>query len=130
MRSRALHHARGSQSEDGRARVIGQDAGISCRQARAELGSVEQGSDNDRRANGPYDLGYAVYAACTQGCVSSTFSAFGAAETKDFACYQYLGKFNSVPGHHISKQLAESVDFLQAALSPHSENASKTVAVG
>jgi hypothetical protein len=47
----------------------------------------------------------AVYATCTQGCVSSTFSAFGAAETKDFACYQYLGKFNSVPGQYHSKGL-------------------------
>jgi hypothetical protein len=40
-----------------------------------------------------------VYAACTQKCVSSAFGAFGSTEIKDLACYQYVGKFNSLPGH-------------------------------
>jgi len=47
-----------------------------------------------------------VYAACTQEWVSSGFGVFGSEEIKDLACYQHLGKFNSVPGHHISKHLA------------------------
>ena len=42
-----------------------------------------------------------VYAACTQECVPSAFSAFGTTQIKDLPCYQYLGKFNSVPGHHV-----------------------------
>ena len=44
-----------------------------------------------------------VYAACTHECVSSAFGASGTAQTKDLACYQHLGKSNSVPGHHHSK---------------------------
>jgi hypothetical protein len=58
--------------------------------------------DKSRGYKQPVDK-RAVYAACTQECVSSAFGAFGAAETKDFACYQYLGKFNSLPGHHKTK---------------------------
>ena len=46
-----------------------------------------------------------VYAACTRQCVSSAFGVFGSAEIKDLACYQYLGKFNSVPGHHVFNYL-------------------------
>jgi hypothetical protein len=49
-----------------------------------------------------------VYAACTHECASGAFGASGATQIKDLACYQYVGKFNSVPGHHISKNLAES----------------------
>jgi hypothetical protein len=47
-----------------------------------------------------------VYAACTQECVSSAFDASGTSQIKDLACYQYLGKFNSVPGHHLQTRLA------------------------
>jgi hypothetical protein len=49
-----------------------------------------------------------MYAACTQGCVSSTFGASDTTQIKDLACYQYLGKFNSVPGHHVFNRLALS----------------------
>jgi hypothetical protein len=48
-----------------------------------------------------------VYAACTQECVSGAFGAFDAAEIKDLSCCQYLGKFNSVPGHHIFNHLQQ-----------------------
>jgi hypothetical protein len=48
-----------------------------------------------------------MYAACTQKCVSSAFGTFGSAEIKDLACYQYVGKFNSVPGHHVFKDLQD-----------------------
>jgi hypothetical protein len=47
-----------------------------------------------------------VYAACTQQCVSSAFGASGTRQIKDLACYQHLGKVNSVPGHHHSKGLS------------------------
>src|SRR5580700_2407915 len=47
----------------------------------------------------------AVYTACTQPCVSGAFGASGATQIKDLACYQYVGKFNSVPDHRISKHL-------------------------
>ncbi len=55
-----------------------------------------------------------VYAACTQECVSSAFSAFGTTQIKDLPCYQYLGKFNSVPGHHISNDLSPAHENLSA----------------
>jgi hypothetical protein len=60
VRPRPLYHAEGGQRENSRARVIGQHAGISCRPARAKLGTVEQWSENYCRTNGPYDLGYTV----------------------------------------------------------------------
>ena len=59
-RSRAPHHAKGGQGQDGRAGVIGQDAGVACCPARAELGPVEQGSDDHRRADGTQDIGHVV----------------------------------------------------------------------
>lgn len=41
------------QGEDGRAGIVGKDAGVSCRPPGAELWSVEQRSDDKRRPDGP-----------------------------------------------------------------------------
>ena len=41
------------QDEDGRAGIVGKDAGVSCRLPGAELWSVEQRSDDKRRPDGP-----------------------------------------------------------------------------
>jgi hypothetical protein len=57
VRSAALHHAVCAQRRDDRARVVGQHAGIPGRPAHRQLWSVEQGRDNQRRANRPDDLG-------------------------------------------------------------------------
>jgi hypothetical protein len=58
-----------------------------------------------------------VYAACTHECVSSAFGVSGATQIKDLACYQYLGKFNSIPGHHHSKELSGIASCLPNPLS-------------
>src|SRR5262249_6820607 len=60
VRSRALHHAKGSQREHGRAGVISQHARISRRPARVKLRSVEQGSNDRTRADGPYDFSHII----------------------------------------------------------------------
>jgi hypothetical protein len=36
----------------------------------------------------------------------SAFGVSGATQIKDLPCYQYVGKFNSVPGHHVFNRLA------------------------
>ncbi|HTH90293.1 hypothetical protein [Mycobacterium sp.] len=58
--SASLHHAVSGQRRDGRARVVGQHAGIPGRPARRQLWSVEQGGENQRWANGPNDFGDVV----------------------------------------------------------------------
>jgi hypothetical protein len=60
-RAAALRHTERSERQHGRARVICQNAGISCRPARVKLRSVEQGSEHHRRANRPDNLGNFIY---------------------------------------------------------------------
>ena len=55
--SASLHHAVSRQRCDSRDGVVGQHAGIPGRPARRQLSSVEQGRENQRRANRPHDLG-------------------------------------------------------------------------
>jgi hypothetical protein len=54
--SRAPRHAERGQGQDGRAGIVGQHAGIACGPARAELRSVEQGGDDQRRAYRTQDV--------------------------------------------------------------------------
>src|SRR5262249_31670702 len=57
---RALGHSGGRQREHSRAGVVSQDARVPCRPARAELRSVEQGRDDDRRADRAKEVGHVV----------------------------------------------------------------------
>src|SRR5262249_16872960 len=55
---RASRHPKRRERQDGRARVIREYAGVACRPARAELRSVEEWRDHDRRAHRTENVGH------------------------------------------------------------------------